>query len=318
MSWQPTATLSTLRLRAELLAGVRAFFAARGVIEMETPLLSRSAVTDPAIECLTAEAQSLHSRPLYLHSSPEYAMKRLLAAGSGDIFQICRVFRDAELGRWHQPEFTLLEWYRVGWDEVALMDEVESLLHDLLHPHRAVGSSVRLSYAQAFRETLGVDPRGDLSDIVGALSVRGIDVPEGLDRRGTLDLALSAALAPTLKRDGLTFIYDFPADQAALARIKPQTPPVAARFEAFFGGIELANGFAELADAQEQRSRFEAELEERRRARRRLPSLDEELLAALAHGLPDCAGVAVGFDRVVALAAGVAGISEAMSFAFER
>jgi lysyl-tRNA synthetase class 2 len=318
MTWQPTATLSTLRLRAELLAGVRAFFAARGVIEVETPLLSRSAVTDPAIEYLTTEAQSLHGGPLYLHSSPEYAMKRLLAAGSGDIFQICRVFRDAELGRWHQPEFTLLEWYRVGWDEAALMDEVESLLHGLLRSHRTLGSSVRLSYAQGFRDTLGVDPRDALDDIVGALTARGIGVPEGLDRRGTLDLALSAALAPTLKRDGITFIYDFPADQAALARIKPQTPPVAARFEAFFGSIELANGFAELADAQEQRSRFEAELEERRRTRRRLPPLDEELLAALAHGLPDCAGVAVGFDRVVALAAGVSRISEAMSFAFER
>jgi lysyl-tRNA synthetase class 2 len=191
-------------------------------------------------------------------------MKRLLAAGSGDIYQICRVFRDDELGRWHQPEFTLLEWYRVG------------------------------------------------------LSAAGIDVPAGLRHDALLDLALCTVVIAGFDAAALVFVYDYPASQAALARVKPGHPPVAARFEVFSRGIELANGFHELGDANEQRRRFVADLDARRRANRHVPPLDEELLAALAAGLPDCAGVAVGLDRLIALATGQTDVASALSLAHLR
>ena len=242
-------------------------------------------------------------------------MKRLLAAGSGDIYQLCRVYRDGELGRWHQPEFTLLEWYRVGWDEEALMKEVDDLLRRLLAPHRPRASTVSLSYRQAFRRHLDIDPDGDSRALAERLESIGVTVPRGLDRDGLLDLALSAAVVPGFDPDSVTFVYDYPASQAALARIKPASPPAAARFEAFSGGLELANGYFELTDADEQRSRFEAERRKRRGAGLPVPPVDEELLAALAHGLPDCAGVAVGVDRLVALAAGLDNVADTMSFA---
>jgi lysyl-tRNA synthetase class 2 len=311
----PTASLATLRMRAEVLAQIREFFRRRGVLEVETPLLTRTGTTDPAIESVTVRVRSLSGAPLYLHSSPEHAMKRLLAAGSGDIFQICRVFRDAELGRWHQPEFTLLEWYRVGIDDTALMTEVEALLREVLTPRRALGTTRRVSYRAAFREVLDADPSAGAAGLGRALAARGIAVPAGLDRRGLLDLALSAAVAPAVSAERVTFIYDFPAEQAALARIKSGTPEVAARFEAFINGLELANGFAELTDAGEQRRRFEAEQTARRRANRDVPPIDETFLAALERGLPDCAGVALGVDRLIALAAGTETLGQAMSFA---
>jgi lysyl-tRNA synthetase class 2 len=233
------------------------------------------------------------------------------------------VFRDDELGRWHQPEFTLLEWYRVGWDELELMTEVEALLRAALARGAAPADrgappawrAARMRYAEAFDRCLGFDLADDTAALVERLRARGIDVPAGLDRDATLDLALSTAIVPQLERGALTFIHDFPPSQAALARIKPGPPPVAARFEAFAGGIELANGFAELTDAAEQRRRFEADLEARRRAGRGMPPLDEDFLAALARGLPECAGVAVGLDRLVALACGLDDVAGAVSFA---
>jgi len=315
VSYAPTASLAALRRRAELLARVRAFFAARGVLEVETPALSAAGVSDLALESLTATARSLGPKPLYLHTSPEYAMKRLLAAGSGDIYQLCRVFRDGELGRWHQPEFTLLEWYRVGFDDARLMDEVDELLRAVLADGRTAWRTVRVRYSDALEHALGVDASVAPERVSARLAERGVDVPRNLEPDALLDLAFASVVVPSFAPDALTFVCDYPATQAALARLKPGPPIVAARFEVFARGIELGNGFHELTDAAEQRRRFERELAARRRAGRNVPPLDEELLAALERGLPDCAGVAIGVDRLVALALGADGLAPALSFA---
>jgi lysyl-tRNA synthetase class 2 len=322
MTYSLAAAPATLRLRAAVLAQIRVFFATRGVLEVETPALSPAGVSDLALESVAARARSLGARPLYLHTSPEYAMKRLLASGSGDIYQLARVFRDDELGRWHQPEFTLLEWYRVGWDELALMVEVEELLRDALAA--APGAlaplardSARITYTEACVRELGLPPTSATPSLAAAVRARGVDVPPGLDHDAVLDLAFSTLVVPGFAPDALTFVHDYPASQAALARLKPGPPPVAARFEVFARGIELANGFAELTDAAEQRRRFEAELDARRRAGREAPPLDEQLLAALER-LPPCAGVAIGVDRLVALAARTDSVAAAMSFAHTR
>jgi lysyl-tRNA synthetase class 2 len=320
MTYVATASHDTLRRRAAILASIRGFFAQRGVLEVETPALSSAGVTDPALENISALVKSLGARPQYLHTSPEFAMKRLLAAGCGDIYQICRVFRDDELGRWHQPEFTLLEWYRVGWDEQRLMTEVEALLATALAadgnagPHR----SIRVRYGDAIASALGVGADAPTAQIAARLSAAGIDVPRDLNHDATLDLALSTVVLGSFDATALVFVYDYPASQAALARVKPGHPPVAARFEVFSRGIELANGFHELGDATEQRRRFTADLDARRRTGRDVPPLDEELLAALATGLPDCAGVAVGLDRLIALATGQTDVASVVSFAHTR
>ncbi len=318
MGYRRTATIEALRLRADVLARLRAYFAAAGVLEVETPALSPAAVTDPALDSVAASVASLGGTQ-FLHTSPEFAMKRLLAGGAGDIYQICRVFRDGELGRWHEPEFTLLEWYRVGWDDARLMDEVAAVVRAALGPELVAARVERLTYREAFVGAVGADPL----EVTGAplaarlerrLRTLGVDVPPRLDAGALLDLAFGILVVPTLPADALTFVYDYPAAQAALARLKPTTPPVAARFELFAAGIELANGFAELADAAEQRRRFTAELRTRHAAGRFEPPIDEDFLAALEAGLPECAGVALGLDRLVALAAGAASLEAVVAF----
>lgn len=318
MPYARTATLEALRLRAAVLARLRAFFAARGVLEVETPALSPAGVTDPALESIAAMVTSLGGT-LYLHTSPELAMKRLLASGTGDIFQICRVFRDGELGRWHEPEFTMLEWYRVGWDDMRLMGEVEELARAALGEAGLGWPVARRPYREAFAAAVGVDPALDDAELYaarlrGRLRALGVDAPPGLAAEALSDLAFGALVVPSLPRDALTFVHDYPASQAALAKLKPGRPPVAARFELFAGGVELANGFAELTDAHEQRRRFAADLERRRRGARAEPPVDDAFLAALDAGLPECAGVAVGVDRLVALAAGAAGLAPVLAF----
>lgn len=316
MSYTLAASLATLRQRAAMLAAIRAFFAARGVLEVETPALSRAGVTDPAIESVTATARSLGPAPLYLHTSPEFAMKRLLAAGSGDLYQLCRVFRDDELGRWHEPEFTLLEWYRIGFDDERLMTEVAELIGTALGaagggaPRRAV----RVRYSDALQRALGAPADAPTAELAARLQRSGIDVPGGLAHDALLDLAFATVVVASFDPRALTFVHDYPPSQAALARLKPTQPPVAARFEVFSGGIELANGFHELTDPIEQRRRFEADRAARAAAGRPAPPLDEALLAALASGLPDCAGVALGVDRLVALALGHDNVASAMTF----
>jgi elongation factor P--(R)-beta-lysine ligase len=316
--WRPTASLGALKGRAALLAAAREFFAERGVLEVETPVLSAAAVSDPQIESLTTRVAGI-AAPLYLCTSPEYAMKRLLAAGSGDIYQICRVFRDAERGRWHNPEFTLLEWYRLGFDDAALMSEVEALIGSLLAPHRKLEPAERLSYSAALQRHAGVDAHhASERDLTEAARSHGIVCQADLDRDAKLDLLMGLVVGPRLGTERPCFICDYPASQAALARLKPGSPPVAARFELYLDGVELANGFHELAASVEQRARFVQDLRLRRARGQVQPPLDERLLAALAAGLPDCAGVALGLDRLAAIALAAPRLADAMAFTIDN
>jgi lysyl-tRNA synthetase class 2 len=324
-SWQPTADLATLRLRAGLLARVRAFFTARGVLEVETPALSAAAVTDPHLASFAVRYTGpgpRHGQPLYLHTSPEFPMKRLLAAGSGCIYQIARVFRDGEAGHRHNPEFTLLEWYRVGFDHHQLMDEVAELVTELLAGRLALAEPERFSYRELFQHHLNLDPhRASTAELAACAEKHSVPIPPEMpadDADPWLDLLLTHWIEPRLESGRLTFVYDYPATQAALARLRPGDPPVGERFELYVGGVELANGFHELGDAAEQRRRFE--LGNAARQARELPLMpvDENLLAALAAGLPACAGVALGFDRLVMLAAGKASLAEVMAFPVGR
>lgn len=325
--WRPSSSLAVLRRRARMYADIRAFFQARAVLEVDTPVMSAAATSDPHIESFSV----LYAGPggaqrRYLHTSPEFPMKRLLAAGSGAIYQLCKVFRQGEAGRRHQPEFTLLEWYRPGMDHFELMGEVEVLVRDLL-PERVLGPAVQFSYAEAFHRYVGIDPHTATPGTLAAcarghgLSIGATDRDDGedWDRDTWLELLQSVVLEPSLPVDQLVFIHAFPASQAALARLVPGEPRVAARFELYLNGMELANGFHELGDSAEQRWRFEVDQQRREAAGQSVPPLDEALLSALAEGgLPDCAGVALGVDRLLMLAVGAASIEEVVAFPFAR
>lgn len=312
--WRPGASIATLELRARLLKAARQYFAATRTLEVETPSLSRTAVSDVH---LASVATTVCGAPAWLHTSPEYPMKRLLAAGCGDIFQIARVYRDGEVGRYHNPEFTMIEWYRLNKDHQQLMDDVERLVGSLL-PARCVDRAERITYRDAVQLHAGVDCFDDEPALLRAALARGgIDVPSGIDadRDALLDLIMASLVGPQLGRDQLTFVYDYPASQAALARIRG---PVASRFEAYLDGLELANGFHELSDAVEQQQRFAADLQQRRQ--RGLPEsvVDQRFVAALQAGLPDCAGVALGFDRLVMCAIQAQHIDAVLAFSFSR
>lgn len=327
-TWRPAAGLDALLKRAQILARIRAFFAERGVLEVETPVLAAAPVSDPHLQALSCRLDAPGGeRRLFLQTSPEYAMKRLLAAGSGPIYQVVRAFRDGEVSPLHNPEFTMLEWYRPGFDHHSLMDEMDGLLFATLGAEPAE----RLAYGDVFRHRVGLDPhRAEGADLAAAAAARGIEVV-GMDAASPKDdwlhLLMSHVVEPTL---GLadagepprpTFLYDYPASQAALARVRRGQgvePAVAERFEVYVAGVELANGFHELADVDEQRRRFVGDLEERRQ--RGLPAVpvDEHLLAALAHGLPDCAGVALGVDRLVMLASSAEHIGDVLAFPVDR
>jgi lysyl-tRNA synthetase class 2 len=320
--WRPSASLAMLRVRAELLAKIRDFFRQAGVLEVETPACSRFGVTDPAIESFTTQYTgpgAAQGSLRYLHTSPEFPMKRLLAAGSGPIYQLCRVFRNGELGRLHNPEFTLLEWYQPGFDHHALMGELASLILALSPRNLAVEY---LSYAEAFHRHLQIDPHSESVESLRfhalAAGVAGVEGLELESRDAWLDLLMSHLIEPRLGVDGMTFLYDYPASQAALARVRPGDPPVAERFELYLAGVEIANGFHELTDAREQRTRF---LEEnQRREAMGLPQvpLDEHLLAALKSGMPSCAGVALGVDRLLMVLTGSSQIPDVIAFDSSR
>jgi len=301
--WRPGADHSALRLRARLNACLRQFFGVREVLEVETPILSQAGNTDPRI----ASFQTAFSGPAqggaairYLRTSPEYALKRLLAAGIGDCYELGRVFRDGEAGRRHNPEFSMLEWYRVGWDHLQLMDEVAELVQVAL---ALVGRSCtprRVGYRALFRDALGIDPfTAAEAELAGALDGHGIDA-RGLRRDDWLDLLLSHRLQPAFPADQLLLLHGFPPSQCALACVVGAGEDrEAQRFEAFLGPLELANGYHELTDAAEQRARFERDNAERNALGQATVPIDERLLGALAHGLPGCAGVALGVDRLL-------------------
>ena len=334
--WRPSATRERLLARAELLRRAREFFAGRGLLEVDTPLVVNAPVSDVHIHSAAvqlapacpADAAATHAATLYLHTSPEYAMKRLLAAGSGDIWQICHVVRGLECGRLHNPEFTLIEWYRVSFSLAELMDEVEALVRTLLGAAGAARAGERLSYRDAFVRELGLDPlTASTAALARAAAPLGLSAAApaaaagqspAAERDQWLELLMGALIGPRLGTGALTFIHSYPATQAALARLDPGDARVAQRFELYCDGVELANGFHELADAQEQRARFGRDNAERRRRGLSVTSPDERLLAALTAGLPDCCGVALGFDRLLMVAAGATRIEEVLAFPTAR
>ena len=314
--WQPGISLEMLKLRAGLLQRIRTFMNARGILEVDTPVLGHAAVTDPNLHSFSTcfrHPAGTEVRTLYLGTSPEFAMKRLLAYGSGPIYQITHVFRDGESGRLHNPEFTMLEWYRTGYDEHALMDETGALLLEL-----EFKSALRKKYGEVFQTATGLDPHcADTSLLQQAAREHGL-VTVMDDRAGLLDFLFNRCVAESLGHEQPVFIHDYPACQCVLARLSDDDPPVARRFELFINGIEIANGFYELADAHEQRRRFEQD--NRRRREMGLPEspIDERLLLALAHGLPDCAGVAVGVDRLLMVRQGCDELRHVMPFPIDH
>lgn len=319
--WRPVADLAVIRQRAAMLARIRAWFAAEGILEVQTPLLSACAASDPQIESIIA--QPARGEPMYLHTSPEFPMKRLLAAGVGDCYQIAAVFRDGESGRLHNPEFTLIEWYRLGCDAAALERDVDRLLRAAIGALRTLAPSRHLSYREAIAACCGLDCAvAGPAEIAAALAARGVVPVDSTDwdRDAWLDLLMGAVVGPALGRDGPVFVRDYPASQAALARLRDDGDgwPVAERFELYLDGAELANGFRELGDALEQRHRFEQDQQWRRRRAQRVAPLDERLLAALESGLPDCAGVALGFDRLLMVALNLPSIGAVMAFPADR
>ncbi|MEO0973177.1 MAG: EF-P lysine aminoacylase EpmA, partial [Pseudomonadota bacterium] len=281
-AWRPAADRRALRARADLYSSLRQFFAERDVLEVHTPVLSRAGTTDPALAPLRTRCNGLD---VWLHTSPEFAMKRLLAASSGDIFQVCSVFRDDESGRHHNPEFTMLEWYRLGFDHHALMDEVEALVRTVLPAADAPGPMRRVTFHAALADGVGVnaDTAGP-PQLRAALLEAGVPWPEALheDREALLDLLLGEVLSKHFARDGgLVCVYDYPPQRAALARVRPGPPARAERFEVYLDGIELANGFHELTDAREQRERFDTEAQARHEGGLAPVPRDDALLAAL-------------------------------------
>jgi lysyl-tRNA synthetase class 2 len=317
--WLPTATRERLAQRAALLATVRQFFESRSVLEVDTPVLVNAAVTDVNLRPVEL---TLGDRRLFLQTSPEYAMKRLLAAGLGNVYQLCKVVRGDERSRLHNPEFTMLEWYRVGLDMASLIGEVAALLDALVIRTGGTARPLRrVSYREVFQATLQIDPlEAPTASLVQIAVAHGLtrDNLTNLSRDEVLDFLMGVVIGPTLGRGEWLALTHYPASQAALAQLDPKDPRVALRFEIYADGIELANGFQELADAREQRARFLAD--NAARAAQGLPQMpiDEALLAALEAGLPACSGVALGFDRAVMIAVGAKRIDEVVSFTIEN
>jgi lysyl-tRNA synthetase class 2 len=316
--WRPTAGIAALRRRAQALRSTREFFNSRQVLEVETPAMVNAPVSDVNLGSVSVNVPG-RDAPLFLHTSPEYAMKRLLAAGSGDIYQICRVYRGAERGRQHNPEFTMLEWYRLGFTLEDLMREVADLTRELLGAAQLPVEF--LSYRDALRRHAGFDPfEADIAELQRAAQALGLSADHArvASRDELLDLIVGAQVGPALGAATLTFLHRYPASQAALARLDADDPRVALRFELYHHGVELANGYHELTNGAEQRLRFAAD--QKTRASRGLPTfaLDAHLLSALDAGVPDCAGVALGFDRVLMLAMGATNIDQVLAFPTER
>lgn len=315
--WQPSASIEALRGRAGVIDHIRRFFAERGVLEVDTPALSAAAVSDPHLVPFATRFvpdggvdPSWH----YLHTSPEYPMKRLLAAGSGAIWQLCKVFRNGESGGRHNPEFSMLEWYRPGFDHHRLMDEVDDLVSQILR----CASARRVTYAQLFVDVLALDVHRCSDSQLAREGRQRCGFVGELSRDGWLELLFSHCIEPLLLEP--TLVYAFPASQAALAQVVEgdDSVPSAARFELFVQGMELANGYFELTDPEEQERRFHADQEQRRGLGRPVLPVDLLLVQALRSGLPSCAGVALGVDRLVMLALGAERIDEVIAFGFDR
>ncbi len=320
MSWQPTMDWQNAKQRAHILAQIRSFFLALDIIEVETPLFSHATVTDVHLDAFStlynysAESHCDESTNLYAQTSPEFAMKRLLASGYGCCYQICKAFRHEQQGRYHNPEFTMLEWYRVGFDHFQLMDEVAELLSSVLGCQQVE----RISYQELFIREVAIDPlmtnRDELIRIISAHD----KLSDWLEQEDCLDTLLQFIMAeliePNIGDNKPCFVYNFPASQASLAKISLKDPRVAERFECYFKGIELANGFHELTDVAQQKLRFEQDNQTRTTLGKIEQDIDQHFISALEHGLPACAGVALGIDRLVMLALTVNKIDQVITF----
>ncbi|MCL9776369.1 elongation factor P--(R)-beta-lysine ligase [Vibrio methylphosphonaticus] len=316
--WQPTASIPLLKKRAEIIHNIRQFFLSRDVMEVETPAMSHATVTDVHLQTFDTEFVGpgyADGRRLYFMTSPEFHMKRLLAAGSGCIYQIAKAFRNEESGRYHNPEFTMLEWYRVGFDHHQLMDEMDELLMQVLKGEKAQ----RMTYQQAFIQALSVCPlTASMSELRAAAGTLGLsDIADSEEDRDTLlQLLFSIGVETKIGLNSPAFVYDFPASQAALAKVNANDTRVADRFEVYFKGIELANGFHELDNPKEQLARFEQDNQKRVTMGLPVQPIDHHLIAALEAGLPQCAGVALGIDRLIMLAIGADHIDQVTAFPF--
>lgn len=318
--WQPTGSIETLRQRAEIIHAIRDFFRARNVLEVETPALSRYSVTDQHLHpfvCDYVGPAHANGKQLFLQTSPEYAMKRLIAAGSGCIYQIAKAFRNEGTGRHHNPEFTMLEWYRIGYDDTQLMAEVEQLIRLICD----CPAADYISYQQVFIQYLALDPL-----TASVIELQQLAIEQGFeqlaeqldDKDSLLQLLFSFCIEPNIGQSAPCLVFDFPASQASLARLSNTDPRVAKRFEVYYRGIELANGFQELTCANEQRHRFQQDQLKRQQQGLTCPPIDPQFLQALAYGLPDCAGVALGVDRLIMLALDKPKIADVLSFNAEN
>jgi lysyl-tRNA synthetase class 2 len=317
-NWQPSAKPFMLQARADLLAFLRAYFAEQSVMEVDPPLLATTSVTDINIESIGAQAMG---QSCFLQTSPEFFMKRLLASGAGDIYSLGKVFREAEQGSRHNPEFTLLEWYRLNWDEFQLITEVENLV---VGAYQAIQNSQisvsRTSYGDCFEQTLGIDPHGEKLSVLQSLAEeKGYPQWRSETRANCLDLLFSELVEPQLSK-GIVTVYDYPACQAALAQIHQDAKgrPVSRRFECFLNGMELANGYFELTDAEQQLQRFHQDIEQRQLTNKPAMSIDAKLDLAMQQGLPSCSGVALGVDRLLMQLSDAQSITKVMAFPWNR
>lgn len=317
-TWQPSCSIELLQKRARMLQCIRVFFAERNVLEVETPLLGHACGTEPQLDFFTTTLDFAKPEKLFLQTSPEFAMKRLLAAGSGSIYQICKAFRNKEVGRFHNPEFTMLEWYRIGFDLNDLMDEVETLFAELSEDKFAAPK--RLSYAQTFAQHTGLNALEFSFETYSEFSIQH-EIPEAITFCGKnhalwLDYLFSFFVQPNLSE--LCLVYGYPACQSALARLNIENLLIADRFEVFLNGVELGNGFYELSDFKEQNRRFDTEIETRKTENLAEIIKDERLISALKAGFPDCAGIAIGLDRLLMILTEAETISDVLSFNSER
>ena len=323
LNWQPTCGIQQLRLRAQLLTFIRAFFAERDVLEVETPLLCHTTGTDPLLDFFATDYRFLpQPQPLFLQTSPEFAMKRLLAAGSGSIYQICKAFRNGESGRFHNPEFTLLEWYRVGFDLAQLMTETGELISTILAPRFPEKRVEKISYTDLFLQITGLNPLiFSLTDYQAFARENGFFEAVNLcgeNHVEWLDFIFSHQIQPELGRESVYLVHGYPALLSSLARVNLENSALTDRFEVFVEGVELGNGFFELADAEEQSCRFDAERLERKA--KGLPDVKKDvfLLSALSEGLPVCSGIAVGIDRLLMLLDNSQSIDDILTFPVAR
>ena len=320
-SWEPACDINYLRIRAQMMSKIRCFFEDRAVLEVETPLLCSATGTDPQLDFFSSY---FHSEPdnieLFLQTSPEFAMKRLLAAGSGSIYQLCKAFRNGELGRYHNPEFSILEWYRVDFNLNQLMDETADLIVELLGI--SAESISKISYKELFEKVTGLNPlffnQKEYVEYAENNKIKDAILLCGDDHSMWLDFIFSYKIQPALKEQTLCMVYGYPAIQSSLARINQSDSSVADRFEVFIKGIEVGNGFFELADAVEQERRFDQENSARQIKKLRTINKDEKFLDALRYGLPDCSGIALGIDRLLMSIGDVNSLNDVMAFPFNR